>query len=76
MPQDKEMSEVSELVENLAISNRLIVLVSDSIAESPDVLVQTKTFITLRPAAHLLIRVIAHDIDQFRSEVQAYSAAV
>lgn len=41
LPQDKEMSEVSELVENLAISNRLVILVSDPNAENPDELVQT-----------------------------------
>jgi len=42
----------------------------------PEVLSVQADLLILHPDAHPLVRVIAHDIDSFRSELQAYSAAV
>lgn len=42
----------------------------------PELLSRADNVIKLRTQAHPLIRVIAHEIDSFRSDLQAYSAAV
>lgn len=42
----------------------------------PDVLVRRDDVVTLRREARMLIRIIAHDIDGFRADLEAHSMAV
>ena len=42
----------------------------------PDVLVRRDDVVTLRREARMLIRIIAHDIDGFRANLEAHSMAV
>lgn len=45
-------------------------------ARFPDVLIRRNNVVTVIPEARMLVRIIAHDIDGFRANLEAHSAAV